>query len=78
MGASSARCRADRFAAAGDDSGDLSRTYRASFGQQDDVEPIIVTPPGDGRLASAVSSAEVAKTYLPITAAIYTANGLFG
>ncbi len=53
--------------------------YRASFGNKWMWSPIIVTPPVmvagvDGR----VQSKKWAKTVLPVTALIYTADGLLG
>jgi len=52
--------------------------YRASFGNKMMWSPIIVTPPVMIAGIGGVFSRKWAKTYLPITAAIYTANGLLG
>jgi len=52
--------------------------YRASFGNKMMWSPIIVTPPVMIAGIGGVFSRRWAKTYLPITAAIYTANGLLG
>lgn len=52
--------------------------YRASFGNKMMWSPIIVTPPVMVAGIGGVFSRRWAKTYLPITALIYTANGLVG
>jgi len=52
--------------------------YRASFGNKMMWSPIIVTPPVMVAGIGGVFSRKWAKTYLPITAAVYTANGLLG
>ena len=52
--------------------------YRASFGNKMMWSPIIVTPPVIIAGIGGVFSRRWAKTALPITAAIYTANGLLG
>jgi hypothetical protein len=52
--------------------------YRASFGNKMMWSPIIVTPPVMVAGVGGVFSRRWAKTYLPITALIYTANGLVG
>jgi len=52
--------------------------YRASFGNKMMWSPIIVTPPVMVAGIGGVFSRKWAKTYLPITALIYTANGLVG
>ena len=52
--------------------------YRASFGNKMMWSPIIVTPPVMIAGIGGVFSRKWAKTYLPITAAVYTANGLLG
>jgi hypothetical protein len=52
--------------------------YRASFGNKMMWSPIIVTPPVMIAGIGGVFSRKWAKTYLPITAAIYTANGVLG
>lgn len=52
--------------------------YRASFGNKMMWSPIIVTPPVMIAGIGGVFSRKWAKTYLPITAVIYTANGLIG
>jgi len=52
--------------------------YRASFGNKMMWSPIIVTPPLVVAGIGGVFSRRWAKTYLPITAAVYTANGLVG
>ncbi len=52
--------------------------YRASFGNKMMWSPIIVTPPVMVAGIGGVFSRRWAKTYLPITALIYTANGLIG
>jgi hypothetical protein len=52
--------------------------YRASFGHKMMWSPIVVTPPVVVAGIGGVFSRRWAKTYLPITAVIYTANGLLG
>lgn len=52
--------------------------YRASFGNRWMWSPIIVTPPLVVAAIGAVFSKKWAKTALPVTAAVYTANGLAG
>lgn len=52
--------------------------YRASFGNKWMWSPILVTPPVMVAGIMGVRSERWAKTALPITAAIYTANGLLG
>jgi len=52
--------------------------YRASFGNKMMWSPIIVTPPVMVAGIGGVFSRRWAKTYLPITALIYTGNGLVG
>ena len=52
--------------------------YRASFGNKMMWSPIIVTPPVMVAGIGGVFSRRWAKTYLPATALIYTANGLLG
>ncbi|HEY3810985.1 MAG TPA: hypothetical protein VGL49_06080 [Acidimicrobiales bacterium] len=52
--------------------------YRASFGNKWMWSPIVVTPPVMVAGIMGVKSQRWAKTALPITAAIYTANGLLG
>ncbi len=52
--------------------------YRASFGNKMMWSPIIVTPPVMIAGIGGIWSRKWAKTYLPITAGIYTANGLLG
>ncbi len=52
--------------------------YRASFGNKMMWSPIVVTPPVVVAGIGGVFSRKWAKTYLPITALIYTANGLLG
>jgi hypothetical protein len=52
--------------------------YRASFGNKMMWSPIVVTPPVMVAGIGGVFSRKWAKTYLPITALIYTANGLVG
>jgi hypothetical protein len=52
--------------------------YRASFGNKMMWSPIIVTPPVMVAGIGGVFSRKWAKTYLPVTALIYTANGLLG
>ncbi len=52
--------------------------YKASFGNKWMWSPIIVTPPVMVAGIGGVFSKRWAKTVLPITAGIYTANGLLG
>jgi hypothetical protein len=52
--------------------------YRASVGNKMMWSPIIVTPPVMVAGIGGVFSRRWAKTYLPVTAIIYTANGLIG
>lgn len=52
--------------------------YRASFGNKMMWSPIIVTPPVMIAGIGGIYSRKWAKTYLPITAAVYTANGPLG
>ena len=52
--------------------------YRASFGNKWMWSPIIVTPPVMVAGVMGVFSRRWAKTALPVTALIYTANGLLG
>ena len=52
--------------------------YRASFGNKWMWSPIVVTPPVMLAGIMGVRSRRWAKTVLPITAAIYTADGLLG
>jgi hypothetical protein len=52
--------------------------YRASFGHKMMWSPIVVTPPVMVAGIGGVFSRRWAKRYLPVTAAIYTANGLLG
>jgi hypothetical protein len=52
--------------------------YRASFGNKWMWSPIVVTPPVMVAGIAGVFSRRAAKTALPITAAIYTLNGLLG
>lgn len=52
--------------------------YRASFGDKWMWSPILVTPPVMVAGIMGVRSEWWAKTVLPITAAVYTANGLLG
>jgi hypothetical protein len=52
--------------------------YRASFGNKMMWSPIVVTPPVMIAGIGGIFSRRWAKTYLPITAVIYTANGLLG
>ena len=52
--------------------------YRASFGNKWMWSPIIVTPPVMVAGVMGVFSRKWAKTALPVTALIYTANGLLG
>ena len=68
----------DRVRRRGDHGGDLPRALPGQLRQQDDVEPDHRHPAGDGGRDRRACSAEWAKTALPITAPIYTANGLLG
>lgn len=52
--------------------------YRASFGNKMMWSPIIFTPPVMVAGIGGVFSRKWAKTYLPITSLMYTANGLAG
>jgi hypothetical protein len=52
--------------------------YRASFGNKMMWSPIVVTPPVIVAGIAGVFSRRWAKTALPVTAAIYTLNGLVG
>ncbi len=52
--------------------------YKASFGNKWMWSPILVTPPVVVAGIGGVFSRRWAKRWLPITAGIYTANGLFG
>lgn len=52
--------------------------YKASFGNKVMWSPIIVTPPLVAAGIGGVFSKRWAKTALPVTAAIYTLNGLAG
>ena len=52
--------------------------YRASFGDRWMWSPIVVTPPIVAAGAAGVFSRRVAKTALPLAAALYMANGLLG
>ena len=52
--------------------------YKASFGNKWMWSPILVTPPVVVAGVGGVFSRKWAKTALPITAAIYTVNGLMG
>ena len=52
--------------------------YRASFGNKMMWSPILVTPPVIVAGIGGIFSRKWAKTYLPVTALIYTANGLVG
>lgn len=52
--------------------------YKASFGNKWMWSPILVTPPVMVAGIGGVFSRKWAKTVLPITAGIYTANGLLG
>lgn len=52
--------------------------YKASFGNKWMWSPILVTPPVVAAGIGGVFSRRCAKTWLPLTAAIYTANGLLG
>jgi hypothetical protein len=52
--------------------------YRASFGNKMMWSPIVVTPPVVVAGIGGVFSKRWAKRYLPVAAALYTANGLLG
>ncbi len=52
--------------------------YRASFGNKMMWSPIIVTPPVIVAGIGGVYSRRCAKTWLPLTAGIYTLNGALG
>lgn len=52
--------------------------YKASFGNKWMWSPIVVTPPVVVAGIGGVFSRRWAKRWLPITAAVYTANGLLG
>jgi hypothetical protein len=52
--------------------------YRASFGDKWMWSPIVVTPPVVLAGAAGVFSQRWAKRWLPVTAAVYAANGLIG
>lgn len=52
--------------------------YKASFGNKWMWSPIVVTPPVVVAGVGGVFSRRWAKLWLPITAAVYTANGLLG
>jgi hypothetical protein len=52
--------------------------YRASFGNKWMWSPIVVTPPVMIAGIGGVFSRRWAKTALPVTALVYTANGLLG
>jgi hypothetical protein len=52
--------------------------YRASFGHKMMWSPVVVTPPVMVAGIGGVFSRRWAKRYLPVTALIYTANGLLG
>jgi hypothetical protein len=52
--------------------------YRASFGNKWMWSPIVLTPPLVAAGVGGVYSRRCAKTALPITAALYVANGLLG
>jgi len=52
--------------------------YKASFGNKWMWSPIVVTPPVMVAGIGGVFSKRWAKTVLPVTAGIYTANGLLG
>lgn len=52
--------------------------YKASFGNKWMWSPIVVTPPVVVAGIGGVFSRRWAKVWLPITAAVYTANGLMG
>ncbi len=52
--------------------------YKASFGNKMMWSPVIVTPPVVVAGIGGVFSRRWAKVWLPITAGVYTANGLLG
>jgi hypothetical protein len=52
--------------------------YRASFGNKWMWSPIVLTPPLVAAGIGGVFSRRCAKTALPVTAALYVANGLLG
>jgi hypothetical protein len=52
--------------------------YRASFGDRWMWSPIVVTPPVVLAGTAGIFNKRAAKTALPLTAAVYTANGLLG
>ncbi|KZS59314.1 hypothetical protein A4G27_23805 [Mycobacterium kansasii] len=52
--------------------------YRASFGNKWMWSPIVVTPPVVVAGVGGVFSKRWAKRWLPVTAAVYAANGLMG
>ncbi len=52
--------------------------YRASFGHKMMWSPIVLTPPVIVAGVGGVFSRRWAKRYLPVSAALYTANGLLG
>ena len=52
--------------------------YKASFGNKWMWSPVLVTPPVVVAGVAGVFSKRMAKTALPVTAAVYTANGLAG
>ena len=52
--------------------------YRASFGNKMMWSPVVVTPPVVVAGIGGVFSRRWAKRYLPVAAAVYTANGLLG
>ncbi|MGH3795352.1 MAG: hypothetical protein ACRDSP_10715 [Pseudonocardiaceae bacterium] len=52
--------------------------YKASFGDKWMWSPIVLTPPLVAAAVAGVFSKRWAKTALPVTAALYTANGLLG
>jgi hypothetical protein len=52
--------------------------YRASFGNKVMWSPIVVTPPVVVAGVGGIFSRRWAKTWLPLTALVYTLNGLIG
>jgi hypothetical protein len=52
--------------------------YKASFGNKWMWSPVLLTPPLVAAAAGGVFSRRCAKTALPVTAALYAANGLLG
>ncbi|WP_433555478.1 hypothetical protein ACQPWY_23515 [Pseudonocardia xinjiangensis] len=52
--------------------------YKASFGNKWMWSPVVLTPPLVAAAAGGVVSQRCAKTALPVTAALYAANGLLG